>query len=40
MYVCQNYNLEVLKATIIRFSARQVAYPIGQIVAFKKAVFV
>ena len=39
MYVCHNYNLEVIRTTIVRFSARQVAYPIGQLVAFKKAVF-
>ena len=25
MYVCDNYNLEVIKTTIVRFSARQVA---------------
>ena len=25
MYVCHNYNLEVIKTTIVRFSARQVA---------------
>ena len=36
MYACHNYNLEVIKATIVRSSARQVAYPIGQLVAFKK----
>ena len=36
--ICHNYNLEVIN-TIVRFSARQVAYPIGQSVAFKKAVF-
>ena len=35
MYVCHNYNLEVIKTTIIGFSARQVVYPIGQLVAFK-----
>ena len=40
MYVCHNYNLGVIKTTIIRFSARQVAYPISQLVAFKNAVFV
>ena len=34
MYVCHNYNLEVIRTTIVRFSARQVAYPIGQLVAF------
>ena len=39
MYVCHNYNLEVIKTTIVRFSAREVAYPVGQLVAFKKAVF-
>ena len=39
MYVCHYYNLEVTKTTIVRFSARQVAYPIGQLVAFKRAVF-
>ena len=39
MYVCHNYNLEVIKTSILRFSARQVAYPIGQLVAFKKTVF-
>ena len=39
MYLCHNYNLEVIKTTIIKFSVRQVAYPIGQLVAFKKAVF-
>ena len=33
MYVCHNYNLEVIKTTIVRFSARQVAYPIGQLVS-------
>ena len=25
MYVCHNYNLEVIKTTIVRVSARQVA---------------
>ena len=40
MYVCHNNNLEVIKTTIIRFSARQVAYPIGQLMTFKKAVSV
>ena len=39
MYVCHNYNLEVIKTTIVRFSARQVAYPIGQLVAFKRSRF-
>ena len=39
MYVCHNYNLEVIKTIIVRFSARQVAYPIGQLVAFKEAAF-
>ena len=39
MYICHNYNLEVTKTTILRFSARQVAYPFGQLVAFKKTVF-
>ena len=33
MYVCHNYNLEVIKTTIVRFGARQVAYPIGQLVS-------
>ena len=35
MYVCHSYNLEVTKTTIVRFGARQVAYPIGQLVTFK-----
>ena len=39
MYVRHDYNLEVIKTTIVRFSARQAAYPIGQLVALKKAVF-
>ena len=39
MYVCHYYNLEVTKTTIIRFSARQVSYPICQLVAFKRAIF-
>ena len=39
MYVCHYFNLEVTKTTVVRFSARQVAYPIGQLVAFKKADF-
>ena len=39
MYVCHNYNLEVTKKTIVRFSARQVAYPISQLVAFKRGRF-
>ena len=39
MYVCHNYNLEVIKTIIVRFSARQVAYPIGQLVAFKRSRF-
>ena len=39
MYVYHNYNLEVIETTIIRFSARQVAYPIDQLVAYKEAVF-
>ena len=39
MYVCHKYDLEVIKTTIVRFIVRQVAYPIGQLVAFKKAVF-
>ena len=40
MYICHNYNLEVIKTTIVRFSARQVAYPIGQLVsAFKRSRF-
>ena len=30
MYLCHNYNLEVIKTTIARFSTRQVAYPVGQ----------
>ena len=33
MYVCHNYNLEVIKTTIVRFSTRQVAYPIGHLVS-------
>ena len=32
MYVCHNYNLEVINTTIVKFSARQVAYPISQLV--------
>ena len=40
MYVCHNYNLEVIKTiTIVIFSARQVAYPIGQLAAFKRSHF-
>ena len=39
IYVCHNYYHQVIKTTILRFSARQVAYPIGQLVAFKRAVF-
>ena len=39
MYVGHSYNLEVIKATIVTFSARQVAYPIGQLVTFKKSQF-
>ena len=39
MYVCHYYDLEVTKTTIVRFSARQVAYPIGQLVAFKRGRF-
>ena len=38
-YVCHYYNLDVTKTTIVRFSARQVAYPIGQLVAFKRGRF-
>ena len=33
-YICHDYNLKVIKTAIVRFSARQVAYPIGQLVAF------
>ena len=36
MYVCHNYNLEVMKTRVVRFSARQLAYLIAQLVAFKK----
>ena len=36
MYICHNYNLEVIKITIVGFSVRKVAYPIGQLVGFKK----
>ena len=39
MYICHNYNLEVIKTMIVRFSAGQVAYPIGQLVAFKRSHF-
>ena len=39
MYICHYYNLEVTKTTIIRFSARLVAYLIGQLVAFKRGRF-
>ena len=39
MYVCYYYNLEVTKTTIVRFSARQVGYPIDQLVAFKRGRF-
>ena len=39
MHVCHYYNLEVTKTTIVRFSARQVAYPISQLVAFKRGRF-
>ena len=39
MYICHNYNLEVIKTTIVRFSESQVAYHIGQLVAFKRSRF-
>ena len=39
MYVGHNYTLEVIKTTMVTFSARQVAYPVGQLVAFKKSRF-
>ena len=39
MYVCHNYNLGIIKTTSVRFCGMQVAYPISQLVTFKKAVF-
>ena len=36
MYICHYHNLEVTKTTIVRSSARQIAYPIGQLVAFER----
>ena len=38
-HVCHYYNLEVTKTTVVRFSARQVAYPISQLMAFKRGCF-